>query len=259
MRVSAHATSCLFASACGSSKPQPSVSTRATNTITAFDTVYVPVYFVGGGKMAAVGRDCTGPVSVFYLGECSIRALLKGPNAAERRIGFSTALPKNTALRKISETGDRLIAELSTNLDAAAQAQVVMTLTLDLGAQAHDVVLITPAGRTQPLTQADFEKLMPAVLIENPLPFEHVDSPLRVSGSSNTFEATSQLELLDARGKLLAAKTVTASSGTGTRGTFSVSLNFHAPAGAATLVSYEYSARDGSRIDVVRIPVRISR
>jgi hypothetical protein len=99
---------------------------------------------------------------------------------------------------------------------------------------------------------------MPAVLVESPLPFEQVKSPLRVSGSSNTFEATSQLELLDANGKLLAAKTVTASSGTETRGTFSVSLRFQAPTGPATLVSYENSARDGSRIDVVEIPVRIS-
>jgi len=85
-----------------------------------------------------------------------------------------------------------------------------------------------------------------------------VESPLRVSGSSNTFEATSQLELLDANGKRLASKTVTASSGTGTRGTFDVTLSFKAPAGSATLVSYENSAKDGSRIDVVRIPVRVS-
>jgi len=95
------------------------------------------------------------------------------------------------------------------------------------------------------------------VLIESPLPFEQVTSPLQVSGSSNTFEATSRLELLGTNGKLLAAKTVTATSGTGTRGTFDVTLSFKAPAGSATLVSYENSAKDGSRIDVLRIPIRL--
>ncbi len=149
-----------------------------------------------------------------------------------------------------------MTVDLLTNLDTAAEAQVVTTLTQFPSIRA--VVIVTPAGRTEPLNRADFEDLMPTVLVESPLPFERVNSPLRVFGSSNTFEATSQLELLDANGKLLASKTVTASSGTGTRGTFSVSIPFQAPAGRATLVSFEYSAKDGSRIDEVRIPVLIS-
>jgi len=249
----------LLLSACGSSKSQQATTgTRATNPFgTPIETVFLPVYFVRDGKTAAIGRDRTALVTTLELGRASIGALLDGPNAAERRIGFSTTLAADTELRKIRNNGDRLTVKLSKNLDTAARAQVVMTLIQAAGAR--DVVIVTPAGRTQPLDQADFEDLIPAVLIESPLPFGSVESPLHVSGSSNTFEATSQLELLDANGKLLASKTVTASSGTGTRGTFSVSLRFKAPVGAATLVSYEESAKDGSHIDVVRIPLRISR
>lgn len=146
--------------------------------------------------------------------------------------------------------------ELTRRINHTAEAQVVTTLTQF--ASVHDVVLVTPADRTPPLTRADFESLMPAVLIETPTPLAEVKSPLEVSGTSNTFEATSQLELLDASGELLASKTVTASSGTGERGTFHVTLHFKASPGPATLVSYESSAEDGSRIDVVRIPVRVS-
>ncbi len=243
----------LLLGACGDSKPQTTTPNPTTTALMPAESVYVRAYFIRVGKMAATGRKI---VHTLAVGQASIGALLSGPNRAEKRIGFSTAVPKGTELKKIGKNGGRLTVELSTNLDAAARAQVVTTLTQFAGVR--DVVVVTPAGRSRPLERADFEHLMPAVLVESPLPFEQVKSPLRVSGTSNTFEATSQLELLDANGKLLAAKIVTASSGTGTRGTFSVSLHFRAVAGRATLVSYESSARDGSRIDVVRIPIQIS-
>ena len=244
----------LLLSACANSKPQATVTTRATTTpLLPAETVFVRAYFIRDGKLAAAGRTGAHTLAV---GQASIGALLSGPNAAERRIGFSTALPENAELRKITKRGNQLTIELSTILGKTARAQVVTTLTQF--SSVRNVVIVTPSGPSQPLDRAKFENLMPAVLVESPLPFEQVKSPLRVSGSSNTFEATSQLELLDAKGKRLAAKAVTASSGTGTRGTFSVSLRFNAPAGAATLVSYENSARDGSRIDVVRIPLRIA-
>lgn len=247
-----------LASACGSSKPKTASTTQATNPFgTPLETVFLPVYLVRDGKMAAIGRDRTTFVATLDLGRASIGVLLNGPNAAERKIGFSTALAKGTELNKISENGDRLTVELSKNLDTVARAQVVMTLTQAAGAR--DVVIVTPAGRTPPLDQADLEDLLPTVLVESPLPFAWVESPLSITGSSNSFEATSQLELLDANGKLLARKAVTAISGTGTRGTFGVTLRFKAAAGPATLISYENSAKDGSRIDVVRIPLQLSR
>jgi germination protein M len=244
----------LLLSACGSSKREAALTTHAATPAMPVASVFVRAYFIRDGKLAATGRK---GVHTLAVGQASIGALLAGPNAAERKIGFSTALPENAELKKITKSGNRLTVKLSTILPAAARAQIVTTLTQFYGIR--DVIIVTPASRTLPLICcANFENLMPAVLVESPLPFEHLKSPLRVSGTSNTFEATSQLELLDAKGKLLASKTVTASSGTGTRGTFSVSLRFQAPAGVATLVSYEQSAADGSRIDVVRIPIQIS-
>jgi hypothetical protein len=217
------------------------------------ETIVIRAYFIRDGKLAAVGRKT---VHTLAVGQASIGALTAGPNTAERRIGFTTALPPGIELKKIGRAHGRLSLELTRRIDHAAESQVVTTLTQF--ASVHDVVLVTPAGRTPPLTRADFESLMPAVLIETPPPLSNVKSPLQVSGTSNTFEATSQLELLGADDKPIVSKTVTASSGTGERGSFRVTLSFKAPAGPATLVSYENSAKDGSRIDVVRIPVRIS-
>lgn len=244
----------LLLAACDNSKPQAkaTTTTRATTSAMPAESVFVRAYFIRDGKLAATGRK---GIHTLAVGQASIGALLSGPNRAERKVGFSTALPASAELKKITKNGDRLTVELSTDLDLAARAQVVTTLTQF--SSIRDVVIVTPAGRSRPLDRAVFEDLTPAILVESPLPFQQVKSPLRVAGSSNTFEATSQLELLDADGKLLASKTVTASSGSGTRGTFSVGLRFQASAGPATLVSFEESMKDGSRINIVEIPLQI--
>ena len=70
---------------------------------------------------------------------------------------------------------------------------------------------------TKPVTRADFEALTPAIFIESPCVGDSVGSPLAVSGTANTFEATFRVELLTTSGSKLAKRTVTATSGSGTR------------------------------------------
>ena len=70
------------------------------------------------------------------------------------------------------------------------------------------------------LTRADFEDYTPAILVESPLPFQDVTSPVRASGTANTFEANFNYELTDTDGRIVDENFVTATSGTGTRGTF---------------------------------------
>ena len=105
------------------------------------------------------------------------------------------------------------------------------------------------------MTRADFEALTPAIFIESPCIGDSVGSPLVVSGTADTFEATFKVELLDESGKALAKRTVTATSGSGTRGTFNVSIPFATSAGSGTLVAYELSMETGSRINEVRVPL----
>ncbi len=106
----------------------------------------------------------------------------------------------------------------------------------------------------------DFEELTPAILVESPLSFDDVTSPLRATGTANTFEANFQYELTDTDGRIIAEHFVTATSGTGTRGTFEFTVPFTVNFdGVGELIVFESSAKDGSRINLVEIPLRMTR
>jgi hypothetical protein len=99
----------------------------------------------------------------------------------------------------------------------------------------------------RPLTRAAFEDLTPAVLIESPLAGDQVSSPLLVTGSANVLEAVFRLRLLDQSGRIVAQTSVHATAGTGTRGTFRVTLRpTRAVRGPALLEAMTQSPRDGS-------------
>jgi germination protein M len=102
------------------------------------------------------------------------------------------------------------------------------------------------------------EEYTPAILVESPLPFETVSNPIRATGTANTFEANFQYELVDPAGKVVDENFVTATSGTGTRGTFDFTTKpYTGKAGEGALVVLELSAKDGSRINEVRIPLQL--
>jgi hypothetical protein len=102
------------------------------------------------------------------------------------------------------------------------------------------------------------EGAQPLILVESPLPFAHVTSPLRVTGTANTFEATFNYDLVGPDGKLLSHHFETATSGNGTRGTFDFTVPFTvSQPGQGKLVVYELSAKDGSRIHQVEIPLQL--
>ena len=107
--------------------------------------------------------------------------------------------------------------------------------------------------------RADFEEFTPSVLVESPTLGEQVSSPIRITGTANTFEATFNVEVVDAQGRVLGKRFVTATSGTGTRGTFDAEVPFKATgAGPGTLVVFELSAEDGSRMNELEIPLQIA-
>jgi hypothetical protein len=78
---------------------------------------------------------------------------------------------------------------------------------------------------------------------------------LVVNGTANTFEATFEYDLVMG-GKVVAHHFETATSGTGTRGTFSFTVPV-TRSGLAKLVVFESSAENGRRIHVVEIPLRL--
>jgi len=209
------------AAGCGSTETV-TVTTTVTQTVTTTTPAAkktVRVYFMRDGKVGPVAR-ALGQVDRASL----LAAVAAGPTDAERAIGFAQG-----------EATERT-------------AEEVYTLS-----QFDPKKPVEVAGKTY--RRADFEELTPAILVESPLPFATVSAPLRLRGTANTFEATFEYELLDSNGKTLAKHFVTATSGSGTRGTYDVAIPFGPPGGTGKLVVYELSAADGSRIHQVEIPL----
>jgi germination protein M len=241
---------------CGSEEAEePRAGPATETTSTTVETATVPeeapaivaLYFLRDGKVGLARRSIvTGP----QIGTATVRELLDGPTAADEAAGLRTAVPSGTELERLTIEDGVAQVELSKALDEPAIAQVVYTLT-----QFPTVRRVELEGERH--VRGDFEELTPAVLVESPAPGEEISSPLRIAGTANTFEATFQVEVLGAGGRVLGKRFVTATSGSGERGTFAASVTFAGQPGPATLVVYELSAEDGSRIHEVEIPLEI--
>jgi len=83
---------------------------------------------------------------------------------------------------------------------------------------------------------------------------------VHITGNANTYEATFNYKLEDAAGNVLAKNFVTASSRSGTRGTFDFAVPFSVDAAqGGALQVFELSAEDGSVVHERVIPLRLSR
>ena len=241
----------LLLAGCGGKDEATSTDTSTVTTPAA--TSRVKAYFLRGGKVWPVLREVTRTqaVATAALGE-----LGRGPTDEETAdLGLSSAFAtEGTRLDSISIIDGVARYRSSKDLSREALAQVVYTLT-----QFPTVEAVEIDGERY--TRADFEDQTPAVLVESPLPFEEVRSPLRVTGTANTFEATFNYELTDTDGKIVDEGVVTATSGTGERGTFDFTTKpFTVPFdGVGSLIVFELSAKDGSRIHLVEIPLRIEK
>ncbi|MEU6541367.1 Gmad2 immunoglobulin-like domain-containing protein [Streptomyces sp. NPDC047000] len=245
----------------------PAVPSPAVRTRTA------AVYLLHGEHVSAAPRTVTAPATATG----AVRALLAGPNRYERAHGRSTAIPSGTVLRSLTLRRNVATVDLSGRYDdgggslsmRARLAQVVFTATRfpDVHRVAFEIdgkpvkafggegiVLDRPVGR------ADFEDLSPAVLVESPMTGQSVHSPVRVWGSANTFEAVFRLRITDAAGRTAADVGVTATSGTGTRGTFDVTVPYRAVRdGAGLLTAYYLSPKDGRPVTVDTVPLTVRR
>jgi hypothetical protein len=194
-------------------------------TETSSDDAGGTAYFLRDGRVWPVARD----VDAANASE----VLADGPTDDEAsELNLTTALPAE-------------------DLSDEALAQLVYTLTAASAQKSADV-------EGTMYTRADFEQQTPSVLVESPLAFQEVSSPLSASGTANTYEATFSFEILDANGKVLASDFVTATSGSGERGTFRFEQPFVVDeAQDGTLRVFELSAEDGSRINEVEIPLRL--
>jgi hypothetical protein len=228
--------------------------TASTGPVTALPlAIEASVYWLRDGKVWPALRQVDGTGGG---AEAALAELLGGPSEAEQAdLGFSTAIPEESVqIERLDLTDGSARFASSTELPREAVAQLVYTLT-----QFPNVKSVEIDGASY--TRADFEDQTPAILVESPLPFEEVTSPLRVTGTANTFEANFQYELTDTDGLIVDENFVTATSGTGTRGTFDFTTAPFAVKfdGIGSLIVFESSAKDGSRINLVEIPLRMTK
>jgi germination protein M len=235
----------------------------------------VLVYLIRNEEIAVASRTIAGTPQV---ATGAINELLTGLTPYEEDLGFSTAIPDETRLLGIAIHDDgTAIVDLTGDFEAGGGsfsmrmrvAQIVFTMTqfstvdrVQIRLDGVDVEAIGGEGVIvgEPQTRDDFEDLSPAILVESPTPGKEVSSPINLRGTSNTFEATMLYEIIDNTGTVIYSDFGTATSGTGTRGEFDFMLDVPIEAeGFGMLVVFEESARDGSRINVIEIPIDLRR
>ena len=208
------------------------------------------------------------------VGRRPLEALFGGPTEAERGANVGTSINPGTRLLEL--TIDDGIATV--NLDATFSAeqtpaiavgslsQVVYTLTQF---DAIDGVLFEVNG--SPLTnfggyevdgaqrRASFADQLPAIIVEHPRIGQRTSSPVTISGSADVFEAVVSIEILDEHRRTVASSATMATCGTGCRGSYATEVRYHVGTRQpGTIRVYEVSAKDGSPLHVVEIPVTLT-
>ena len=242
----------LLAAGCGGGSEGQSTSTTTTTTTAAGQTEAVKVYFLRDGKVWPVRRTVT---ATEVVGTGTLAQLLAGPRPREKSdLDATTAIPDSVDHATITITDGVARVKLSGQLPRAGICQVVYTMTQFPGIESVGV-----QGKTY--TRKSCEDITPLILVESPLPFEQVTSPLHATGTANTFEATFNYEVTDPDGMIVAHNFVTATSGTGTRGTFDFTTKPFAVTSdrAGELIVFEISAENGQRVHLVEIPLEMKK
>jgi hypothetical protein len=250
--------------------PPPATETEPVETEPAEETMALSVYFLRGEKIGVARRFVPETQGV---GRAALEELLAGPTAEETEAGLLTGIPEGTELLGLTIENGVATVDLSGAYDDGGGslamftrlAQVVYTLTqfptvqgVNFELDGEPVETFSSEGiiLDHPQTREDYEDQTAAIHVETPAIGDTVMSPLVFSGTANVFEATLNYQLLDAEGEVIAEDFVTATCGTGCRGTFEASVPFEyegEPRG--TFRAFELSAKDGSEINVVEIPV----
>ena len=235
-------------------------------------TVSYQVWFHYGEGLFVTRRTETFTAGV---GAAAIESLLEGPTDTEAIAGVGTQVPVGTELLGLDIAGGLATVDLSSDFGSGGGslsvtmrvAQVVYTLTqfptvnrvafhIDgrpVDAISGDGIVVDP-----PRTRANYDELLPPILVTSPLIGARVSSPVTIAGTANVFEATVSIRILDSQGREIARTFTTATCGTGCRGDYSKAVSFTVGVQQkGTIEVFESSAKDGQPINVIKIPVTL--
>lgn len=261
-------TSVVSTSTSTTSSTSTSSTTSSTSTSTTAPTpsVNVAAYFVRAEKLTVLGRQV--PAATPYS---ALQALVAGPTASERAAGVMTLVPAGTRLLGAEVKGNEITIDLSHEFESGggsfavrmAIAQVVYTVTqfpgltsvrFRIDGELRD--MITGEGiMVDPATPDQYrDDVLPGILLQSPVPGDPFREPIVIRGTSNTFEATVNYQLVAPNGSVLVEGVTMATCGTGCWGTFEQQLPA-LPAGTTgpiTLRVFDWSEADGvTMLDLV--------
>lgn len=249
----------------GSLSPSPSPSPTPTRSVT------YELWFDLDGYLFVTHR--TEPF-VPAVGTRTLEALLSGPNEIEAGAGVGSAINSGTRLLGLRiQNGVATVnldgtftAEETPAIAVGSLSQIVYTLTQF---DSIDGVVFEVAGTRltnfggyeldAPQRRANFADQLPAILAATPRVGQRVSSPVTISGTADVFEAVVSIAILDEHRNVIASSFTMATCGTGCRGTYSTDVRYKVGARQpGTIRVYEVSAKDGSPLHVVEIPVLLT-
>ena len=263
------------AAGCDDGEATPPTTVTETETETAppvEGSSSVAIYLLRDGKVTPVRRAVPAAQAV---ARAAMTELLVGPTNEEATDGLATAIPEGTELRDVSVADGVATVDFGSTFEDGASsesmrarvAQVVATLTrfptvervaFRIDGKPVDTIGDAGVAVDPPIGRRAIEEQTPQILVESPLPGDEVSSPIRLLGTANVFEATVSLEVHDAAGNVIVETFTTATSGTGTRGTFDTRLAVPDGEGEVTVVAFESSAEDGRPLHVAEVPVTLA-
>lgn len=250
------------------SNPAPPGAPASTGPSTAggatapAGTVTIQLWFTRDGAIVPTLRTRPATLATSRL---ALAELAAGPTRTEAATGMATGVPGGTGVE---------IAGIAAGVETVSfppafyagdssgvrlrQAQVVYTLT-QFPAVSRVAFRSAGAPVGTPVGRADFTDLLPAIVVLGPVIGERVANPVTVTGTADVFEGTVSVRVLDATGHEIATAFTTASCGTGCRGDYRLAVGYPVTtAQRGTIEVYEVSAKDGSRLHVVTVPVTLT-
>lgn len=275
----------LLAVACGERGPgvigpAPTGATPTggpTESPVADETVTLDVWFAyvpRGEREGLFVTERTLPATQ-AVGRAALTELFEGPTRQEAGAGVSTAVPDGTEILDLSIKDGVATVDLSAEFEqgggSSAEMMQLAQLTYTLTQFASvDAVALEIEGEPvevfgghgiiidHPMTRRDFEQLLPPILVASPVIGERVRSPITIVGSSDVFEATVSIAILDENDDPIVQTFTTATCGTGCRGDYETNVSYElGRTQEGTVVVFESSAEDGSPIHVVEVPVTL--
>ena len=259
-------------------------TTAATTTAVPVATTLVNVYWgwtvlnPPTGSPERIGAGAREVAADTPIGN-SLEAMFDGVNSIEQTIGMTTSIPPGTRVLGIAVDDTTATVDLSAEFAASSGsldetmrlAQVVFSVTqfdsidrvkFHIDGLPQDPILSHGFVVGDGLTRDDFATVRPLILIEQPYPGAEVTNPLVIRGESNTFEGTVRYAITTGSGDgvLLTEGFTTATAGMGIWGSFEVTVDLtdfasDYQAGPGSVVMWEDSPRDGSRLNVVEVPI----